>query len=94
LVNPVAVPERRPVVATARDSLPGSPVGLVDSMLNPAAMWGQGMLDAAEQALRRCFPTARFDRVSRHHGVGSEKSTAWAAAMARLYRALVIAAGD
>ena len=89
LIDPTAqATEPRPL-ATRRPIGPDTHIGLVDAMLNPRAEWGQGMLDAAQMAL----PDATFDRISRTM-LGDHQPMAWAKAMAALYSALVIAAGD
>ncbi len=70
------------------------PVALTDAMLNPAAAWGEGILDAVETCLTKWDPSIRMERVRRNHGVSSPGPEAWAASMAAVYRAIVIAAGD
>jgi hypothetical protein len=70
-----------------------NPVGLVDTMLNQTANWGDGILDAVEQQLRANHPLIRVERVRRPQ-LGGTPPDIWAAAMADRYAALVIAAGD
>jgi hypothetical protein len=69
-------------------------LALVDAMLNPASGWGAGILDAVEDAIRALRSDVVVDRVRREHRADAVDSDAWAAAMAAMYRALVIAGGD
>lgn len=89
LIDPTAQGAEPLPLATRNPIGPGTRIGLIDAMLNPSAGWGQGMLDAAERALT----AATFDRISRSV-LGDHQPIAWAKAMAALYTALVIAAGD
>src|SRR5690348_10223359 len=92
LVNPVAEAfDPRP--AAPRAAKIEGRIGLVDGMVNPKGMWGQGMLDALEAELSERHPGARFERVSRPQ-LGATPAEVWASAMADRYSALVIAAGD
>jgi hypothetical protein len=92
LVNPVADTFEPRQPAPRRPELSGK-VGLVDGMLNPSGLWGQGILDAVEAELRERFPEVGFERVSRPQ-LGASPPDVWASAMADRYSALVIAAGD
>lgn len=93
LVSPVA-PNRATRARTSRPhDLVDASVGLVDSMLNPAAEWGQGILDAAEAELRGRWPRTTTERISRPQ-LGIHEPFRWAAAMAAKHAALVIAVGD
>jgi len=62
-------------------------------MQNPRGLWGQGILDTAEQTLGTACPSLKFERVDRPVGSGAPAEI-WAASMADRYAALVIAAGD
>jgi hypothetical protein len=86
-VQPVRVAARRPAAAN------GKPIALVDSMIQPSGMWGQGILDMAERAIRDVRPGAAFERVQRPQ-LGEVPPEIWAQAMADRYAALVIAVGD
>jgi hypothetical protein len=68
-------------------------VGLVDAMLNRAAMWGEGILDAAAGRLRTAAPTVVLDRV-RVDPLAHAGRDRWVAAMLQRYEALVVATGD
>ena len=63
-------------------------------MSNPEQGWGQGLLDAAESALRAHAPGVAFVRLARSHARAAEEAERWAETMAARYAALVIAAGD
>jgi hypothetical protein len=90
LVSPVAERFQQRAPAAPRP-LAGAEVALIDSMLNPAADWGQALLDGAEQALT---PTgARFGRERRAPLAGAPVDD-WAEAIAGRYAAAVIAVGD
>lgn len=92
LVSPV--PGRRERLRpAARASHRAGPVGLVDSMLNPSAEWGQGMLDAVVQVLDQRQPRRATDRISRPQ-LGVHQPDRWAKAMAARHAAIVIAVGD
>ena len=75
-------------------SLDGASIGLIDSMLNPGALWGQGILDGVESAIRERNPEATFERVHRSPFAGVLGPDAWAEAMKDKYAALVVALGD
>lgn len=92
-INPVADAYEVKTAAKRSSSLSDATVGLVDSMLNPGAMWGQGILDATEEFLSRKQTSLTFARVARTP-VGGPSPARWAAAMAEQYSALVTAAGD
>lgn len=83
--------ERSPAIRPA--SLEDRSVGLVDSMLNPSAGWGSGMLTAVERELRQRWATVTTTRISRPQ-LGLHQPVRWAAAMAAQHAALVIAVGD
>ena len=91
--SPVAETHRPRPAAPRAPTLKGARIALVDCMLNPRGMWGQGNLDAAQDAIRARWPEIGCDRVRRSQ-VGGEPPEGWARAMARQYAALVIAAGD
>lgn len=74
-------------------SLDGLKIGLVDSMLNARANWGQGMLDAVEAYLRARHPQTAFERVSRPP-INPPPPNVFAQAMADQYAAIVTAVGD
>lgn len=74
-------------------SLDGLTIGLVDSMLNARANWGQGILDAVEEHLRAAHRLVAFERVSRPP-INPPPPNVFAAAMADRYAALVTAVGD
>ena len=63
-------------------------------MLNPGALWGQGMLDGVERSIAGRFPTATFERVDRSPFAGGLGPDGWAEAMKDQYSALVVAVGD
>jgi hypothetical protein len=92
LVSPVAEDFAARRLAPRKRDLVG-PVALVDTMINQASLWGQGILDAVEVELRRRHPHARPERLARPQ-LGASPAEIWAAAMADRYTALVIAAGD
>lgn len=92
LVSPVAEEFAPRALAPRAGDLVGS-VALVDTMLNQASLWGQGILDAVEEELLRRHPRARPERLSRPQ-IGASPAEIWAATMADRYKALVIAAGD
>ena len=93
LVSPVAV-DFEPLPAAPRPvSLDGVNVGLVDSMLNPRADWGSGILDAVAEALGERWPRCTTDRIRRPQ-MGVHEPDRWAKAMADRHAALVIAVGD
>ncbi|MCY4085874.1 MAG: hypothetical protein OXG37_03060 [Actinomycetia bacterium] len=92
-INPVSDAYEVKSEAKRSSSLSDATVGLVDSMLNPGAMWGQGILDAAEEFLSRTQTSLTFARVARTP-VGGPSPARWATAMAEQYSALVTAAGD
>jgi hypothetical protein len=92
LVSPVADEFASRQLAPRERDLVG-PVALVDTMINQASLWGQGILDAVEAELRRRHPGASPERLSRPQ-LGASPAEIWAAAMADRYTALVIAAGD
>jgi hypothetical protein len=92
LVSPVAEEFAARRLAPREHDLVG-PVALVDTMLNPASLWGQGILDAVEAELHSRHPRARAERIARPQ-LGASPAEIWAAAMADRYTALVIAAGD
>ena len=92
LVSPVAEEFAALRLAPREPELVG-PVALVDTMLNQASMWGQGIFDAVEAELLSRHPRARPERVSRPQ-LGASPAEIWATAMADRYTALVIAAGD
>ena len=92
-ISPAADAYESKTAAERPSSLSGAKIGLVDSMLNPGAMWGQGILDAAEDFLSREHQSLTFDRVARPP-VGGPSPARWAAAMADRYSALVTAVGD
>lgn len=92
-IDPVADVYETKTAAERPSSLSEAKLGLVDSMLNPGAMWGQGMLDAAAEFLSRKHRSLSFARVARPP-VGGPSPARWAAAMADRYSALVIAVGD
>ncbi|GIW06019.1 MAG: hypothetical protein KatS3mg060_0824 [Dehalococcoidia bacterium] len=90
LVNPLAERFRQRPPAPPR-LLRGAEVALVDSMLNPAAGWGQALLEGTQAALA---PTgARFGRERRAPLAGAPADD-WADAIAGRYAAAVIAVGD
>ena len=78
-----------PRLATFR----GATVGLVDSMLNPGAMWGQGLLDAAEAHLAAVERTVSFQRIARSP-VTPPSSSRWGRGIAEEVAAIITAAGD
>ena len=93
MISPVAESFQRRSAPPRPPSLAEARVGLVDCMLNPSGMWGQGILDGVEQALASRWAGIAFERVPRLQ-VGGEPSEIWAPAMARQFEALVFAAGD
>ena len=92
LVSPVAS-DFEPRDLAPRPAAVTGTVALVDGMLNAKAQWGQGILDAIEEELRRRHPGAEVERIARPQ-IGASPAEVWAAAMADRYAALVIAAGD
>ena len=92
LVSPVADSFETRMRAARTASISGC-VALVDAMLNPAGLWGQGILDSIEEELVRRHPDATVERFTRPQ-IGATPPDVWAAAMADRYAALVIAAGD
>ena len=64
-IDPVADAYETKTAAERPSSLSEAKLGLVDSMLNPGAMWGQGMLDAAAEFLSRKHRSLSFARVAR-----------------------------
>lgn len=92
LVNPVADSFAERALAPRAASISGR-VALVDGMLNPKAMWGQGILDGIEAELAERHPDATVERIARPQ-IGATPAEVWAEAMADRYAALVIAAGD
>jgi hypothetical protein len=93
LVSPVAELSPERITATRPPELDVRPVALVDAMLHPSAMWGQGMLDMAEGAIAAASPGVAFERVERPQ-LGGTPPEVWAETMAARYAALVITAGD
>lgn len=93
LVSPVAEAFATRQPAQRPDSLDGARIGLVDSMLNARANWGQGTLDAVQAHLAARFPGAVFERVSRPP-MSPPPPNVFAAAMADQYAAIVTAVGD
>ena len=81
-------------VASRPPSLGGARIGLVDSMLNPGALWGQGILDGIERSIGPRVPNATFERVERSPFAGGLGPDGWAEAMKDRYSALVVAVGD
>ena len=79
--------------AARPSSLSGSSVGMVDSMVNPGAGWGRGILKAVEDELRRRWPRVRTEQISRPQ-LGVHEPLRRAKAMAAQPAAVVIAAGD
>ena len=75
-------------------TLDGQKIGMVDSMLNPSALWGQGILDGVEHSVRERNPEASFEREDRSPFAGVLGPDQWAEAMKAKYAALVIAVGD
>lgn len=93
LVSPVPQRFAELVPAPRAASLDDASVGLADSMLNRRAGWGGGILDAADDELRRRWPRCSTDRVARPQ-LGVHEPDRWAAAMAAKHAAIVIAVGD
>lgn len=93
LVDPTAARGTAGTPAPRLRPGPRSRVALVDAMLHKKGQWGQGLLDAAQDALRALVPTATFDRVTLDP-ITPEEPDVWATAMASRYHALVLAAGD
>ena len=93
MVSPMA--RSRGIVSPAKrpSHLNDASVGLVDSMVNPKAGWGRGILDAVEKELKRRWPRLSTERISRPQ-LGIHEPLRWAAAMAAKYAAVVIAVGD
>jgi hypothetical protein len=93
LVSPTPA-DFEPLPAAPRPiSLDGAHVGLVDSMLNPRADWGTGILDAVAEALNERWPRCTTDRIRRPQ-MGVHEPDRWAKFMADRHAALVIAVGD
>ena len=92
LVSPVAESFAPHPLAPRAQAIVGT-VALVDGMLNPKGLWGQGILDGVEGELLRRHPGATVERIARPQ-IGATPAEVWAAAMADRYAALVIAAGD
>ena len=92
LVSPVADSFAPRPLALRAQAIAGT-VALVDGMLNPKSLWGQGILDGIEGELRRRHPGVTVERIARPQ-IGATPADVWAAAMADRYAALVIAAGD
>ncbi len=65
LVNPEADTIEPQSPAPRLATLDSVRIGLVDSMLNPGAMWGQGILDAVEARLVAVSDTVSFQRIAR-----------------------------
>ena len=93
LIAPVAVDFEPLPPAPRPDSLDGRAIGLVDSMLNPRADWGSGILDAVAGALGALWPRCTHERIRRPQ-MGVHEPDRWAKAMADRHAALVIAVGD
>jgi hypothetical protein len=93
MVSPVADTFAALPLAPRLASLDGISVGLVDSMLNPRADWGSGILDAVDDVLGRRWPRCTTDRIRRPQ-MGVHEPDRWAKAMADRHAALVIAVGD
>ena len=93
LVDPTATRYTRRGQAHGLDPRSSPRVGLVDGTLNKASMWGRGMLDAAELAIRERVPNATFGWESLDP-LANEPPELWAAGMTARYDALVISAGD
>ena len=93
-ISPSADAYQERQAAARLDSLDGARIGMVDSMLNPSALWGQGMLDGVENAIRERHPDAAFERVDRSPFAGGLGPDQWAEAMKAKYAALVVAIGD
>jgi hypothetical protein len=90
LVDPRARRFQRRSLAPPR-VLAGQAVVLIDSMLNPAAGWGQALLAGAQAALAPLG--ARFQDERRPPLAGSPAAE-WAEQIARHAAAAVIAVGD
>lgn len=93
LVDPRADRHRDRARARRHTLAAATKVVLVDGMLNKAAMWGQGMLDAAEQALRARAPHITFERESTNP-LENRLSDEWAREHVGRCDAIVVAAGD
>jgi hypothetical protein len=93
LVDPTA--DRHRARATAPPLQPDAAphVGLVDGTLNKASLWGQGMLDAAADAIARRIPRATFGRESLDP-LANDPPDRWSAAMADRYDGIVVVGGD
>lgn len=92
LVDPTASRHRsRPLAPRLRTERPR--IGLVDGTLNKASLWGQGMLDAAEEVLRADRPGATFAREPLNP-LENPPPELWAEAMAARYDAIVMTGGD
>src|SRR5262249_33680886 len=82
----------RRIAAPRPAAVEGKPVALVDSMTQAGGMWGQGILDMAERAIRLARPATRFERVARPQ-IGVVSPELWAESMAARHGAVVTAAG-
>ncbi len=93
LVNPEAdtIDPRSP--APRLETLDRVSIGLVDSMLNPRALWGQGILDAVETRLVTTGSSVSFQRIARSP-VTPPSSSRWGRGIAEEVAAIVTAAGD
>ena len=93
-ISPTADAYEEREAAKRLESLDGARIGMVDSMLNPSALWGQGILDGVENSIRERHPDATFERVARSPFAGVLGPDQWAEAMKDKYAALVVAIGD
>jgi hypothetical protein len=93
-ISPAADTYRTRSRAPRLERLGDTTVGLVDSMLNPSGMWGQGILDAVERSIRSRHPSVTFERVSRLPLASGLAADRWAEIMKEKYAALVTAVGD
>ncbi|MFY9304992.1 MAG: hypothetical protein WAO31_05800 [Rhodoluna sp.] len=93
LVNPTAR------VFTYRDLAPRVPahrqlqIALVDGTLNKSSLWGQGMLDAAENSLSNRAPLAVFRRIDLNP-LDNPQPDLWVAATLGGSQIMIVAAGD
>jgi hypothetical protein len=92
MVAPTPV-RTHPRPRAARNLGPDASLGLVDSMLNPAAGWGRGILDAVDEAASARWPHISTDRIARPQ-LGLHEPDRWAEAMVARHAAIVIAVGD
>ena len=93
-ISPTADAYEEREAAPRLDSLDGARIGMVDSMLNPTALWGQGILDGVENSIRERHPETAFERVERSPFAGGLGADQWAEAMKKKYAAIVVAIGD